>query len=143
MKTKFINKFSLFAILLILFTNCGNRTINGIEVSELLLIVSKQQNINYCKLVYEATEGNQNSIKQLALLEINDGAGYDHGEVIVNLIEIIGEGKFLHSIGAIRDKEKWLIIGYIEVGLEYGYHPNLQTESFKEAFPSIYDFLKN
>jgi hypothetical protein len=122
------------------FFNCSRqKVINGIVVSELLLIVSKERHINYCQLLNEATKGNVTSIKQLALLEIYDGVGYDHGGVIVDLIELIGEDKFIQSLAAITNEQKRNVKSYIEAGLEYG--NNLQSKTFKKAFPKTYDFL--
>lgn len=129
-------------ILLACFINCNrHKTINGIYISELLLLKSKELHINYCKLLDEATKGNNTSIKQLSLLEFYDGVGYDHGAVIVDMIEIIGEDKFIQSITTISDQEKYLIKGYIEVGLEYGNNPKLEHQMFKNAFPKIYNFI--
>ena len=133
----------LSIIVFVCFACCGSKVINGIEVSELLLIASKEQNIDYCKLLNEAIEGNNSSIRKLALLKFYDGAGYDHGAVVVDLIELIGEDKFIYSLTTINDEQKKWIKGYIEVGLEYGNNPNLQSQTFKEAFPKIYDFLRN
>lgn len=141
MKKNICKKILLYVILLMCFTSCGNKVINGIEVSELLLIVSEEQNIDYCRLLNEAVKGDDASIKQLALLEIYDGAGYDHGAVVVDLIALIGEDKFIHSIKTISIEQKKCIKGYIEVGLEYGNNTNLQAQTFKEVFPKIYDFL--
>ena len=129
-------------ILFICFACCGNRAINGIEVSELLLIASKKQNIEYAKLLNDALNGNDSSIRQLALLKIPDGAGYDHSAVVVDLIELIGEDKFIHSLTTISNDQKGWIEKSIGAGLEYGNNPNLQTNTLKEVFPKLYEFLK-
>lgn len=123
------------------FACCGRKVINDIEVSELLLIASKEQNIDYCKLLNESIKGNDSSIRQLALLKIYDGAGYDHGAVVVDLIDLIGEEKFMQSLGTINEKQKNKISSYLMVGLEYGDNPNLRGKTVKEIFPKIYDFL--
>lgn len=141
MKQLFIRFFLLSIILLMCFACSGRKVINGIEVSELLVIASKEQKIDYCKLLKESIKGNDSSIRQLALLKINDGVGYDHGAVVVDLIEVIGEDKFINSLATINNEQKKWIKGSIQVGLEYGKNPNLQTQTFKEAFPKIYDFL--
>ncbi len=141
MKNTFVRKILLYIILFLCFTCCRNKVIDGIEVSESLLIVSAEQNIDYCKLLSEAVKGDNASIKQLALLEIYESAGYDHGVVIVDLIELIGEDKFIHSLKTINIEQKKWIKGYIEVGLEYRDNQNLQAQTLKEVFPKIYDFL--
>lgn len=141
MKKIIIKIFLLSIVLFMCFACCGRKVINDIEVSELLLIASKEQNIDYCKLLNESIKGNDSSIRQLALLKIYDGAGYDHGAVVVDLIGLIGEDKFIYSLTTINNEQKKWIKEYIEVGLEYGNNVNLQTQTFKEAFPKIYKFL--
>lgn len=131
----------LSIVLFMCFACSGHKEINGIEVSELLLIASKEQNIDYCKLLNEAFKGNDSSIRQLALLKIIDSAAYDHGAVLVELIEVIGEDKFIHSLTTINNDQKKWIKDYIKVGLEYGNNNHLKTQTIKEAFPKIYQFL--
>ncbi|MBQ6724949.1 MAG: hypothetical protein IJQ89_00065 [Bacteroidales bacterium] len=131
---------------IIVFLCCacwGHKEINGIEVSELLLVVSEEQNIDYCKLLNEATKGNESSIKEIALLDFSDGAAYDHGAVLVDLIEKIGEEKFVQSFKSLIVREKKWIKGFLEVGIEYGGNVNMQGQTLKDVFPKIYDFLNS
>jgi len=142
MKKVFLNKLLLLVMLSVCFVNCNrHKSINGIVVSELLLIASNKQHINYCKLLEEATKGNVSSIKQITLLDFYDGVGYDHSVVIVNLINLIGEDKFIQSLGTINEEQKNKIGSYLMAGLEYGDNPNLQGKAVKEAFPKIHNFL--
>jgi hypothetical protein len=157
MKKSFLKKLLLFVVLpicslillyalLVYYSYNSDRPkyVNGIYVSELAIIHSREQlKMNYCKLLKKATTKDANSIKQLTLLDFSSGAasGYAHGAVIVDLIELIGEDKFIQSLSTISKEQKQVIKGYIEAGLEYGNNPNLQTQTLKEAFPKIYDFL--
>lgn len=137
-----IKKILLFAMLSFFFINCNRtRSVNGIVISELLLIVSNNQNINYCKILKEAIMGNTASIKKLTLLDFDDSVGYDHSVVIVDLIDSIGEDKFIQSIGTISKEQKNKISSYLTAGLEYGNNPNLRGRTVNEAFPKIYCFL--
>jgi hypothetical protein len=131
----------LFLLWIDLVRDTGDRNVNGIYVSESLIIVAQEQNVDYCKLLNKAIEGNDDAIKQLALLKIYDGAGYDHSAVIVDLIKLIGENKFIYSLTSINNEKKKWIKKDIEAGLEYSNNPELQTLTFKEAFPKIYEFL--
>jgi hypothetical protein len=141
MRKIFLNKL-LFLMLSVCFISCNrHKSVNGIVVSELLSIASNELQINYCKLLKEATKGNVFSIKQLSLLDFYDGVGYDHSLVIVDLIDFIGEDKFIQSLGTINEEQKNKIKSYLMVGLEYGNNPNLQKKTVKEAFPKIYVFL--
>lgn len=142
MKKRFVTKLLLFVILSMCFVNCSrSKSVNGIEVSELLFSVSKEQHINYCKLLNEATKGDVTSIKQLVLLRFYDASGYDHGSVIVDLIKIIGEDKFIKSLATINKEEKQIVKGYLVVGLEYRNNSDLHAKTLKDVFPKIYIFL--
>lgn len=133
---------SLCLAALLSFSCCSERrTINGIEVSELLNIVSREQNINYCKLLNKAIKGDDASVRQLALLEIYDGAAYDHGTVLVYLIKLIGEERFIRSLDTINDKQKNRIEGFLSAGLEYSNNPDIQFRTIKEEFPILSDYL--
>jgi hypothetical protein len=157
MKKVFVKKLLLFVVLPICsvlllyavlvysaYNSDKPKYVNGIYVSGLVIIHSREQHkINYCKLLKKATINDANSIKQLTLLDFSFGgaSGYAHGAVIVDLIEIIGEDKFIESIMTISKEQKQVVKGYIEAGLEYGNNPNLQTQTLKETFPKIYVFL--
>jgi len=118
-----------------------HKIVNGIYVSGLLLAVSEYEHIDYCKLLKKAIKKDSTSIRIFTLLEIYDAASYDHGEVIVDLIGIIGEDNFLQALATINNREKAWVEGSIEVGLEYGDNPKYKGKRLKEAFPKIYKFL--
>ncbi len=127
----FVKNFMLYSISLICFVCCKGKVIRGIYVSESLLIVSEEQGIDYCKLLSKAVNGDDVSIMQLSILEFYESVGYDHGTVIVDLIEQIGENKFVHSFKIASTEQKNLVKRYIEAGLEYGNNPSLKDYSFE------------
>lgn len=139
----FIKNFMFYTIPLICFVGCGGKVINGIDVSESLLVVSDEQGIDYCELLSKAVNGDDVSIMQLSILKFYESFGYDHGAVIVDLIEQIGENKFIHSLRMTSAEQKEMINWYIEAGLEYGNNPSLQDNAFEEVFPRIYFFLNS
>ena len=132
----------LSVVLLAGITSCSrSKVINGIEVTELLLVVANEQNTDYCKMLRKAVEGDIPSIRQLTLLEISDGASYDHGAVIVDLIEQVGEDIFVQALDSISLKQKEQIKSYIKAGLEYGSHIEWNSQMFEDVFPKTYAFL--
>ena len=143
MNYNFIKKFILYSISLICCVCCKGKVISGIYVSESLLIVSEEQGIDYCKLLSKAVNGDDVSIMQLSILEFYESVGYDHGAVIVDLIERIGENKFIHSFKIANTEQKNLVKWYIEAGLEYGNNPLKNDYSFEEVFPKVYFFLNS
>ena len=132
----------VFVLLLAGITGCNrSKVIKGIQVSELLLVVANEQNADYCKLLRKAVEGDIPSIRQLTLLDISDGAAYDHGAVIVDLIEQVGEETFIQSLDSISTAQIEQIKSYIEAGLEYGNHPEWDSRMFEDVFPKTYALL--
>jgi len=124
------------------FCKCKEVKMNKIVVLELLLDVSGERHINYCKLLRNAIKNDSASIRAFTLLKFHGGeSSYNHGWVIVDLIGIIGEDKFIRSLAAINDREKGGVKGYIRAGLEYGKNPRFQGKPLEEAFPKVNAFL--
>jgi hypothetical protein len=133
--------FGIYIYFILVHIGDHNRTINGIDVPGMLCFNSwRDYEINYSKLLEKATMNDAKSIKRLILLDFDGAYGYDHGGVIVDLIGIIGEDKFIQSIATINIKQKKIVESYIKVGLEYGGNHNFQNKTFEEAFPKIYAF---
>lgn len=139
-----MNNFKLFFSLVALFfciISCENKcNINGVEIGSLLIINGEEQGINYCELVEKSFLNDNRAISQLCLLYFENSVGYEHGEVIVSLINQIGEEQFLDAIQGINKSEKNRIESYLDVGLEYGNY-NLKGKTIKETFPKVYFFL--
>ena len=142
MKRILITFVSLFPILM--YSSCNNKSekVHGIDVSPLLTEVAKEQNIDYCKLLENALKGDTNSILQISLLEFYDGCGYDHGAVLVDLIQMIGEDTYIKSIRTTNEAQRYRILGYLEVGLLYA-TPNMydSNKTVENGFPRLYSFL--
>jgi hypothetical protein len=118
----------------------NNVVVNGVRVSAVLLDLVEYK-LNYCKLLRKATGNDAESIRAFTLLELGGGeTSYEHGRVIVELIGIIGEDRFLQSLATINNMEKNKVSSYLRVGLEYG-KTELQGKPLKEVFPKIYKFL--
>lgn len=132
--------------LMLVYSSCNNKSVkvHGIDVSPLLNKVAKEQNIDYCKLLEKALNGDTKSILQISLLEFYDGCGYDHGAVLVDLIRIIGEESYINSIGTTNETQRHRILSYVEVGLCYTtsnvYYSNKTVE---DEFPRLYAFLSH
>jgi ABC-type enterochelin transport system ATPase subunit len=119
------------------------KIVNGIIVSRDLIFYTIDMNIDYCKLLKKALKGDANSIKKLTLLNIEGASSaYDHGNVIIGLIEHLGEDKFINSLGTINYKQTRKIISYLRGGFEYGQYPYLQGKSIKEIYPKIHGALE-
>ena len=123
----------------------SGKDVDGIYVEEELRIVTdRNHGFSYCKLLKKAIDGNQEDIKKLMLLDFSGSgeAGYDHGDVLVKLIDRLGEEKIISSLGSqLTKEEKNEIEAYIVVGLEYGSNPH-HGQNPEEAFPLLYEYLQ-
>ena len=132
----------LYAMLLLFYVSpyMGPKTVNGITVSEELIVFSfENYKINYCKLLEKATMNDANSIKKLISLRFDAAASYDHGGVIIDLIKLIGEDEFISAVGTLNKEQKSELKSYLWVGMEYGL--GLSYNTLENVFPKIYDFL--
>lgn len=127
----------LLFVALLLFTS--PKYINGIYVDELIIIHSyKYYNIDYCKLLRKAVKGDVNSIKKIALLEFKGFANFPNGQILIHLIEIIGEDKIICPLETISEEQKHNIWVNIRGGKQFIL--SYQGKTAEEAFPKIYTF---
>lgn len=137
---------NLFLILVLstAFQSCRTDNCNAVsnfEIGELLLTSAREKSYDYCELLEKAVNKDQEAIKKLSLLEFDGAVGYDHGYVLVKLIETIGENNYLTAIQKVSNEEKGFIEGYLDVGLEYGNFEQYQGKQLKEVFPTLYNYL--
>ncbi len=137
---------SLIGVFLLMNDNIyfGGKDVKGIYVDEGLRIATDNHwGINYCNLLDNAIGGDNKSVQELALLDYSgDGApSYDHGDVLVKLIDRIGEDKFISALGnKLSAKEKDSLRDYLSVGLEYGDNKHV-GQTINEVFPLVDKFL--
>ena len=140
------SKSALLLLLLVCIgiSSCNEGTCklpDGNYTSEILAIAAREKNCNYCTLLDSAINGDNNSIKRLALLDFSDAVGYDHGAVLIEVINKIGDAKFTNAITTTSKDQRITIESYLEVGLEYGYRKEYADKSLKEIYPKLYYFL--
>ncbi|MBO4721322.1 MAG: hypothetical protein J5629_00135 [Muribaculaceae bacterium] len=137
---------SLIGVFLLIDDNIyfGGKDVKGIYVDEGLRIATDNHwGINYCNLLDKAIDGDNKSIRELSLLDYSgDGEpAYDHGNVLVKLIDCIGEKKFISALGNnLSTKERNAIRGCLLVGLEYGDNKHI-GQTINDAFPLVDIFL--
>lgn len=113
--------------------SCKNKA--GIKITDTLKYHTSSRKINYCKMLNKAISEDPSELKSFLKIEIYDGAGYDHGSVLVDLIDYLGEYRFLELSDGLSDKSKANVIEYLEVGLEYN---SEEKRDLYSRFPVIY-----
>ena len=118
-------------------TEPADQTVRGIYVSEMLNTYAYENcDVDYCDLLSDAVRKKNDAVKKLVLLDMEGSALSDHGCVIVDLIDKIGEESFVHELGSLSWDEEKKIITYLLAGLDYtnGEH---QGQKLEDAFPVI------
>ncbi|KAA1242523.1 hypothetical protein F0000_25150 [Aquimarina sp. RZ0] len=129
-------------ILIIILVSCSGANkecIQGIKVSELL--ESATTNYSYCSLIKKSIDLDSEALIKISTLPVFDAAGYEHGYVLINIVEKIGEDKYIAIISNIKKEDKKTIKSYLEVGLEYGGNKSYKDKELKEIFPKLANHL--
>jgi len=139
-----MKKYCLLIIIVFLLFACNNdkcKNVQDIVVSNLILETIDSSK-NYCNLLDKAIRGDKSSIEKISLLNLYDGSGYDHGFVLIQLIEKIGEDSYIKALKkkGLSNDEKSKIKSYLDVGLEYGSKEN-KNKMLKDIYPNIHNYL--
>jgi len=131
-----------------IFNSCIDpkcRGVGDVYVSSDLLYVTKRENINYCHLVRKSLKFDYESVKNISLLQFYDGAGYEHGSVLLDIIDVIGEEQYIELLNGITDEEKKKIDLNLHLGLHFVEQRRKYNNTWevKEAFPELYAFLNS
>lgn len=124
----------------------GCYCVDGIETKYLIDGLFPIQSTHYCNLLRGSLKGNETDIKEFTLINLNGGYAYYHGGVILDLIDRIGEDKFINAISSCNLNELRLIELYLHAGIEY-YRDyscdNGNAECLKEHYPKIWLYLNH
>ena len=113
----------------------------GNEINEMLIINADKNQINYCSLYTKAKEGNIEAIRKISLLNFEDSSGYEHGIILIDLIEYTGEKKYISALSTITIEEKRRLFAYLDVGLQYTDNTKFKEKEVKNVFPTLSVFL--
>ncbi|WP_299610448.1 hypothetical protein [uncultured Aquimarina sp.] len=136
-KYKFVIIIIVVCSLSISCNNCDQ--VQGIEISELL---NRQIDDSYCEILDNAINLDKKSIVKISRYKISDAAGYDHGYVLVRLIEKIGEEEYFNGFQNLSLNEKKSVLSYLKAGLENGGNKIYKFKKLDEIFPILSKSLK-
>ncbi len=108
--------------ILSLLISCDNYvTVDGIQISNHLCEIAEERyGVEYAVLLEKSLANDKNSIREYASLSFDGAYGYEHGEIVVKLINRVGSEKFISAIDNIDEAGRNFLITSIQVGLEYG-----------------------
>lgn len=121
----------------------GSRNIDGIDIDYMLIYdADKEQNTDYCKLVKKSLKKDLSSIKRLALLDYDGGYSYEHGMILLDIVDRIGENVFIESLKDISSKQKRIVLMYLYAGIDLrNSQKNDNNYTLKSSYPNIYYYL--
>ena len=132
----------LFLLVLFLLIGCNKNEVEGIKIGNTLIEnQTYSENQNLIKLIENVLLLDSNSLSALINFNCGEAAGcYDLGSVITQIIYKIGEERFMEMTNHLKESEKSLLKGFIEVGLEYGFplDGKSKNERVENEFPIIY-----
>lgn len=121
----------------IIFSSCDFNCMNDadIEVSDLLIYHFENRDISYCEILDGALKKDPVLLDSFLNLVVQDGAGYDHASVLIELIEFLGEDYFLEFTKGYTQAEINMIKSYLEVGFELD--QRYANQSLENLLPRI------
>jgi len=124
-----------------LFLVCCKTEVENIKIGNTLY---EQQDLStnkrFADLIKRTLSRDSAALIELINFNCGGAAGcYDLGSVITQIVNRIGEYKFLKMVSQFSNQQKLQIRNFIVVGLEYGYRLNVDMENktIDKQFPEI------
>jgi len=91
-------------------------------------------NFHYRLLMARTLHGDSSALESLVNFDCGGGAGcYDHGEVLVQLLNKVGDAKFSLMVKELRTESKYVLHSLLAAGFEYG--STVQVSDSEVRFP--------
>jgi tRNA 2-selenouridine synthase SelU len=139
-------KIIIFCCLTTIILGCTVKEYEGIKIPYSIQIREdfldrKVRNVIKSSLKYE-----QNALKDFIKLtdKVDGESSYDLGFVLTQIINRIGEQKFIELTKNLNSAERKLLKNYIEVGLEYGdnnHDGEVDNERIENVYKKINEIL--
>jgi hypothetical protein len=135
-------------IITIIFVSCNiDNCSKKLKYTKLNYYLFSNININgdtYCDLVNKSLLGNKKSIVNLSKIAVYDGAVYEHGAVLLEVIDKISETEYVNIIihEQLTKNERRYLLNNLSAGLDYTKNEKwYQFSSINDLYPSIYKIL--
>lgn len=136
-----LNLFKL-SVTFLLFVSCNyGQNCNKEYVSNYLIDYTLERDYDYCKLLNESLNEDIIAIKKISLLKFYDGMTYEHGAVLLEIIDNVGEKKYLEAIRSLSSDEKVIIKSYLYAGLDFTQNTRFKDKKLKDTLNEIYNYF--
>ena len=125
--------FTLFAIL-----KCSTFS-PKIPISNTLEIALAKNYDKYVELLNKSINNDTIALTEFLKIDnIYDAAGYDHGYIIIQILENVGDSNFANAVKKLDAKEMQNLKQYFEVGFDA---KNTLQEEYKFKYPTTFKLL--
>lgn len=132
-------KVSFFLSLIILIVNASCYQASVIPVSNNLEIALGNNYSEYVKLLNKAANKDTLALSNfLEISNLNNAAGYDHGWILIKLMEKLGDACFANSLKNKNSTQIRAIRQYFEVGIDGASDKN---KAFLKFYPMSFTLL--
>ncbi len=129
-------KYYLIALVLIMILSCTQKSI--IPISNTLEIGLGKEYLDYVELLNKAAEKDTSALRQFISIDyLYNGAGYDHGWVLLELMKIIGDKDFTKAIKSLNKKQFNILFEYIEAGLDCHTEKKQLFNQYPQTFKTL------
>lgn len=95
----------------------------------------------YCELVNKSLKGDKKSILNLSKISIGDFGSYQHGAVLIEVIDKVTIVEYLKIVSSLNEKEKKKLYYTIWAGLEFTPNPKYESKNIQKLFPELTELL--
>lgn len=118
------------------YDNCSSRL--GFNLDYHLFTDVKIAGTYYCGLVNGALDGDKEAIINLSKVAVYDFASYQHGAVLIEVIDRITERRYVEIIKPVlTEKEIRKVASYLMGGLDFTDNTKYTRKTFAQAFPLL------
>lgn len=123
-------------LILVFFTSC---TKPKIPISNTLEGTLGDRYSYYLKVLNRSAEGDSNAIVEFLLIkDIYDGASYDHGDVLIELMKIIGDCQFSNALLKLNEDQLEQVRTYFNAGSDV----NSEIKELFIQYPITFKILR-
>ncbi len=116
--------------------NCESRF--DFKLTSQLLVKANDKGYSYCSLIEKSLKSNSKAIKELSLLSFDAGFAYEHGAVLIEVIDSIGEDEYARLIIQLPNRKRKEVFYSLRAGFDYTQNPNYRNSNLKKSFPELH-----
>lgn len=132
----------LFFMTITLFLSCNKNKLsipNTLEEN----LKNKSEYRQYVHLVNKSLKKDTLALKEIMLISnIYDGAGYEHGYILIGIMERIGDHDFNKALLRLNNPQKENVKEYFEVGMDILFLSEQERSDMEEKYPKTFKTLQ-